>query len=209
MINEEKFPERPNATLPLHVETTPSKALVTLHDRSTGTPLDTCSTPCTLMRQSGGKYMVTAFKMGFYPQAINRSGTASEENTLKLPLNINVFKALSEYRKCRKIFDKSEKVDGEAKPCYRIPGPMPIDAKTSGHCNMQYDLDKFGKPQNVSANYCTNESFKMMSELAISWWLYYPKIERGIPVSQSGLETKITFRLQDEEGNLIPEPDTP
>ena len=74
---------------------------------------------------------------------------------------------------------------------------------------MTFDLTKFGIPQNIKANYCTAEYFEFMSKLAISWWRYNPKVDRGIPVSQSGLETKMTFRLKNEEGNLIPEPGAP
>ena len=209
VMKEETFPERPNAILPLHIETIPSGARVTLHELSTGSPVETCFSPCTLMRQTGGKYMVSAFRLGFFPNAMDRSEAAVEEETLKLPLYLDYFKAVFQHQKCKSLFEKSDKIDGEATPCYRIPAPMPIEAKTSGHCIMTFDLTKFGIPQNIKANYCTAEYFEFMSELAISWWRYNPKVDRGIPVSQSGLETKMTFRLKNEEGNLIPEPGAP
>jgi len=76
--------------------------------------------------------------------------------------------------------------DKDAQPLVRIPGQMPDRAEKSGHCLMRFDV----KRNSIKA---TNK-FK-----------YNPKILDGRPVAMRGVETKITYRLTDERGKIIPE----
>lgn len=210
VINEETFRERPNATQPLKITTAPSRAVVTLNDLISGEPLETCTSPCTLMRQPGREYVVTAFILGFIPEV--RSTPDDDtigDDSLDIIFGINLFDALKQQRECRNDFLKADKVDGDASPCFRVPPQMPPSAKTSGHCRMRFDLNKYGQAKNISPLSCTDDIFAPMSTFAMQMWMYNPKVERGVAVPRTGIETKLTFRLTDEAGNLIPEPDTP
>lgn len=95
--------------------------------------------------------------------------------------------------------------DRDAQPLVRIPPIMPPRAEKSGHCNVKFDVSPDGAPFNVSATYCTQSLFSRSSTKSVGKWKYNPKIVDGRSVSRSGVETKITFRLTDERGKIIPE----
>lgn len=95
--------------------------------------------------------------------------------------------------------------DRDAQPLVRIPPIMPPRAEKSGHCKVRFDVSPEGSPFNIVATFCTQNVFKRASTKSVEKWKYNPKIVDGRPASRSGVETKITFRLADERGNLIPE----
>ena len=95
--------------------------------------------------------------------------------------------------------------DRDAQPLVRIPPIMPPRAETSGHCKVQFDVSPEGQPFNVLATYCTKSLFKRSSIKSVQKWKYNPKIVDGRGVARSGVESKITFRLTDERGKIIPE----
>ncbi len=95
--------------------------------------------------------------------------------------------------------------DRDAQPLVRIPPIMPPRAEKSGHCNVKFDVSPEGQPFNVSATYCTQSLFSRASIKSVEKWKYNPKIVDGRSVSRSGVESKITFRLTDERGKIIPE----
>ncbi len=95
--------------------------------------------------------------------------------------------------------------DRDAQPLVRIPPIMPPRAEKSGHCKVRFDVSPEGAPFNVVATYCTQNLFKRPTTKNVQRWKYNPKIVDGRPVSRTGVETKITFRLTDERGNIIPE----
>ncbi len=95
--------------------------------------------------------------------------------------------------------------DRDAQPLVRIPPIMPTRAEKSGHCNVKFDVSPEGAPFNVVATYCTQSLFERASTKSVTKWKYNPKIVDGRSVSRSGVESKITFRLTDERGNIIPE----
>ena len=95
--------------------------------------------------------------------------------------------------------------DRDAQPLVRIPPIMPPRAERSGHCRVRFDVSPEGAPFNVIATYCTQKLFERASIKSVQKWKYNPKIVDGRTVSRSGVESKITFRLQDERGRLIPE----
>ncbi len=95
--------------------------------------------------------------------------------------------------------------DRDAQPLVRIPPIMPPRAEKSGHCRVKFDVSPEGAPFNVIATYCTQSLFERASIKSVQKWKYNPKIVDGRSVSRSGVETKITFRLADERGNIIPE----
>ncbi len=95
--------------------------------------------------------------------------------------------------------------DRDAQPLVRIPPIMPPRAEKSGHCKVRFDVSPEGAPFNVSATYCTQSLFSRATIKSVQKWKYNPKIVDGRSVSRSGVESKITFRLTDERGKIIPE----
>jgi len=95
--------------------------------------------------------------------------------------------------------------DRDALPLVRIPPIMPTRADRSGHCKVRFDVSPDGTPFNIEAISCSQTLFKLPSVRSVRNWKYNPKIVNGRTVSRSGVETKISFRLTDERGNLIPE----
>ncbi len=95
--------------------------------------------------------------------------------------------------------------DRDAQPLVRIPPIMPTRADKSGHCTVRFDVSPEGQPFNVEATYCTQSLFSRSSIKSVQKWKYNPKIVDGRSVARSGVESKITFRLTDERGRIIPE----
>jgi len=95
--------------------------------------------------------------------------------------------------------------DRDAQPLVRIPPTMPPNAEKSGHCRVSFDVSPDGRPFNVNATYCTSSVFKRATVRSVEKWKYQPKIQDGVAVGRTGVENKVTFRLMDERGRLIPE----
>ncbi|RKQ70881.1 outer membrane transport energization protein TonB [Litorimonas taeanensis] len=95
--------------------------------------------------------------------------------------------------------------DRDAQPLVRIPPIMPTRAEKSGHCTVRFDVSPEGAPFNVVATYCTQSLFERASVKSVQKWKYNPKIVDGRSVARSGVESKISFRLSDERGRIIPE----
>jgi protein TonB len=96
-------------------------------------------------------------------------------------------------------------IDRDPQPLVRIPPQMPPRAERSGHCQMQFNVSPEGAPYDVVATSCSQSIFARPSVKAVQRWKYAPKIQDGIPVGRTGLETRISFNLTDERGRLIPE----
>lgn len=95
--------------------------------------------------------------------------------------------------------------DRDAQPLVRIPPVMPQRAEKSGHCRVRFDVSPEGAPFNVVATSCTQNVFERSSIKSVEKWKYNPKMSDGRPVARRGVESKITFRLTDERGKIIPE----
>ena len=95
--------------------------------------------------------------------------------------------------------------DRDAQPLVRIPPIMPTRADRSGHCKVRFDVSPQGMPFNIEAISCSQTLFKRPSIRSVQNWKYDPKIVNGRTVSRSGVESKISFRLLDERGKIIPE----
>lgn len=98
-----------------------------------------------------------------------------------------------------------EVTDRDAQPLIRIPPIMPPRAKWSGYCNLEFDVSPEGQPFNISARSCTEKLFERASIQSVRKWKYNPKIVDGKPVSRTGVQSKISFKLLDERGNILPE----
>jgi len=95
--------------------------------------------------------------------------------------------------------------DRDAQPLVRIPPVMPPNAEKSGHCKVRFDVSPDGGPFNVQTTYCSQSLFKRATVRSVEKWKYQPKIQDGVAVGRTGVESQITFRLADERGNVIPE----
>jgi len=94
---------------------------------------------------------------------------------------------------------------GDAQPYIRNPPIMPSRAQRSGHCLMDFSVGADGAPFDISASYCTQNLFERASIQAVSKWKYRAKTVNGRSVTRQGLSSKISFRLNDDKGALIPE----
>ncbi|PHR94356.1 MAG: hypothetical protein COA69_01810 [Robiginitomaculum sp.] len=95
--------------------------------------------------------------------------------------------------------------DRDAQPLVRIPPIMPPRAEKSGHCTVRFSVSPEGQPYEVVVAYCSSSVFRRSSIKSVEKWKYQPKIVNGRSVARQGVETKITFNLSDERGNIIPE----
>ena len=95
--------------------------------------------------------------------------------------------------------------DRDAQPLVRIPPIMPPRADKSGHCKVKFNVSPEGQPFDVQTTYCTQSLFSRPTIKSVQKWKYNPKIQDGRPVGRTGVVSKISFRLTDDRGNIIPE----
>ena len=95
--------------------------------------------------------------------------------------------------------------DRDAQPLVRIPPIMPPRAEKSGHCRVKFDVSPEGAPFNVITTFCTQRLFERATIKSVQRWKYNPKIVDGRAVARKGVENKVTYRLTDERGRIIPE----
>lgn len=199
-----KFDERLNASSVHPIKTNPPKAIAALHDLNTGEPLESCRTPCNLHLDVNRTYLLALFKTGHVVQT--REISMANYNPASKPyiLGFNVVGAEYAGRKCLRDFAQSEKIDGEAKPCMRVPALMPHQAETSGYCIMNFDLTARGLTENIRVKSCSDPVFGFNSEAAVQWWVYTPTVERGVAVPTRDMQTRITYNLRGPDGELVP-----
>ena len=95
--------------------------------------------------------------------------------------------------------------DRDAQPLVRIPPIMPPRAEKSGHCRVRFDVSPEGAPFNVTTTFCTQRLFERATVKSVQKWKYNPKVVDGRNVARKGVENKVTYRLTDERGKIIPE----
>ena len=95
--------------------------------------------------------------------------------------------------------------DRDAQPLVRIPPIMPPRAEKSGHCRVRFDVSPEGAPFNVTTTFCTQRLFERATVKSFQKWKYNPKVVDGRNVARKGVENKVTYRLTDERGKIIPE----
>ena len=82
---------------------------------------------------------------------------------------------------------------------------MPPRTEKSGHCRVRFNVSAEGAPFDVQTTYCTQSLFERATLKSVQRWKFNPKIVNGRPVAMTGVENKVTYRLTDERGQLIPE----
>ena len=102
-----------------------------------------------------------------------------------------------------KDMEKS-KTTKRAKPIVRFP-VYPKKVKKSAHCWFTFDVSTKGQIENVEELYCTDKKLKKDAKQTIEKFKYSPAFQDGKRVADTGITTKVTFRLMDECGMIIPE----
>ena len=203
MIKEVRsFPDRLNATNKVKFSTKPPGAIVTLHDIKTGEPLESCKTPCELSVDYTTLYVAGFYKFGYQ---YNHYPIKHGDDFPETWLGKNYLDVAKKHRQCQREFKARPLQDADVKPCVRVPPVMPAQATKSGHCKMIFDVSKIGRPTNIRATQCTEPHFENPSIESVSWWFYNPKVERGTAVSALNIESKMSFRLTNEDGKIIDE----
>jgi len=214
----EAFPERYNASVKLPIRaSTPdgsktNRALITLHDAVTGEPLESCFTPCTLNKSPGRSVFVLPYKYGYFtlPNEIEADPAAMRvkypfwDNEYEVKLGPNFRKAYMRGKICEAKFAKMERTDRDAEPCYRMPPPVP-DVNYSGYCKVTFDVSPKGTVKNAKTTECSDEIFEITSLVAVGAWKYHPKIDRGMAVTRTDVETKLRYDITDFDGRLLDE----
>ncbi len=92
-------------------------------------------------------------------------------------------------------------------PILRVPPTMPPSARRSGRTIFKFDLDDAGKVINIEKVRATQTLFVRSARKSLTKWKYEPIEPGDDPSLRKGLVTTIRFKLVDESGRLIPEPE--
>lgn len=96
-------------------------------------------------------------------------------------------------------------MESKETPLVRIPPQIPSRAERSGHCVVRFDINAQGAPFNITTPYCSQNMFSRPTLKAVSGWKYRPAMQDGAAQTSRSVETKVVFRLMDENGEMIPE----
>ena len=198
------LPGRSNATVKLPVTTIPEGVVATLHDDTTGAPLESCLTPCSLRGVPSEQYGLVLFKEGHHAQAITPPPELWPSGLGDTSIGPNYFEILDKVESCKDNFERQGIEQREAKPCTRVPPQMPTAASKSGHCNVMFDIEPSGYLRNIRIVRCSDDIFKQASEYALTWWFYDPQVSDSKPIWTRNERAKLTFRLTNEQGGIIP-----
>lgn len=113
--------------------------------------------------------------------------------------------ALEERREGPAICLEGAETDPKAQPLVRVPPRIPKGAKKSGHCTAVFNVNPYGVPTDVETPFCSDPMFSDTTILSVQKWKFNPKIMNSEPVSRCGVETKVSYRLMDNRGKMIPE----
>lgn len=98
-----------------------------------------------------------------------------------------------------------ENYKDKAVPLKRVPPKAPSSARASGHVYVKFDVNDDGEPENISIVSASNSVFEKPALKSVEKWEYS---KRGPDVdieNRKNITTKITFKMLDRSGNLVPE----
>jgi len=173
--------------------------------------IHSCLTPCSIKlkkkKKNSNLYNAVFYKEGYTTgtSTFNNSGyitTVSE--TLKAasqPWNLN--SAHPNFKKnCRKPTG-----DHPALPCIRPISAYGALAPRSGHCKVEFFVDSHGIISQSNIIYCTEKVYIRPAVTNLQKWQYIPKTVEGKFVKSEKLTATLTYRLSDNQGRLISEPE--
>ncbi len=91
-------------------------------------------------------------------------------------------------------------VDGEYLPIVRVEPIYPRRAQSrglDGSCTMTFTVNKLGLVEDAVAE-CTSSVFERASLNAVAKWKYKPRVVDGEPIDSPGVQTLLTFTLEDD-----------
>lgn len=191
----------------INVITSPEKANIYINEEQV-----CIETPCLIEQNRFQNFRLLAHSPGHYPQhfkGLLAPWHFGRERVLDFILRPLFYADEREavLEDCKLKNPVSETVtERDAIPCYRLPPIMPWQAKYSGHCQIMFDVASTGETKNVRIRGCTQEIFAEPALYAVSEWRYLPAISGNQPVIRKDVKTKMTFRLRDQDGNVLPEP---
>jgi len=89
-------------------------------------------------------------------------------------------------------------------PIVRIPPAFPPRAIRTGRTEFIFDLDDAGMPINIRITSATEEIFIRPSLKSVRKWKYAAKSPTEPESNRKNLCSRLTFRLQDARGRIIP-----
>jgi len=90
--------------------------------------------------------------------------------------------------------------EGDYLPIVRIEPQYPRRANTrglEGQCLMEFTVTQSGTTKDIFAVECTSSLFQRSSIRAIEKWKYKPRVSNGNPVEVAGVQTILTYELED------------
>jgi hypothetical protein len=183
--------------------------IITLHDYFNGQPLANCVAPCSLQAPARRPSIVNIYRYGSKPMHYPAIAYFESENPRPVYLPFNEVDHQLERERCAIEFKQIQKTEPvrDAQPCVRVPPFMPSEATRSGYCMVTFNVNRRGETTDVQTQVCTDQVFCEPTTEATTRWIYYPKIDYGEVVERPGVESKMSFRLTNEHGQIIPEPD--
>jgi len=83
---------------------------------------------------------------------------------------------------------------------------FPARAEKSGHCFFILNISEIGEVENIESLKCSDDTFVKHTKQKLFQWVFHPKKdENGNNVAFTVGPQKISYRLTDLDGNVIPE----
>ncbi|MEL7024623.1 MAG: energy transducer TonB [Pseudomonadota bacterium] len=89
--------------------------------------------------------------------------------------------------------------DGEYLPIVRVPPQYPQRAAQrglEGYVDLMFTVNSAGAVENPVVTFSTSRLFERSAIKAVLGWKYKPKVVDGKPVATPGVETRLTFEMQ-------------
>lgn len=192
-----ELPKREGATVPLDMSAYARGTVVTIHDRKTGAPLDSCVSPCALHAMEKEKLTLMRYYPGrrVEPMKIKAHRWAKMAPTLEAKLYSYQPKKKVAVQKCKELAQRIPDYDRDAELCLNAFPEMPRNFRHSGHCIVVFDVTPLGETTNIRADECTHDIFARPSIQSVSEKLYLPAIEYGEAVLRENIDTKVSFNF--------------
>lgn len=101
-----------------------------------------------------------------------------------------------------------EDYKNKVQPIKRTPPKMPskfMRGGNSGHVIVQYDVNDTGEPINIRAISSTSPILNRAATDSVKYWKYEKRGPDDEAKNWTGISTKISFRLMDAGGRILPE----
>jgi len=200
----------------LKIESEPAGARVVLYRVPRAVVYKDCITPCELIVKSTKEYMLMGEMSDGSAQRLpaifikDKFGTNESEG-----IHVKFNPDDASQTVYSQIFSEAvsdKKLSPGAKgpnPIHRVPQPAPQNAQRSGHCIMNFDVTGQGLVTNIRIKSCSDPVYYRASLESVAGFIYEPQQvlenDQMVNVYTQGIETKVSYRLLDETGNVIPE----